>query len=248
MCWSLSASAAMVAVGSSAAVFAAHKRLPPAVPATLGYFSLMEALQTAGYLVTGACGTPANQAVALLSYLHIVFQPFFINAFAMQLLPGSVSRRIRTTVYAMCAASSAFMLIQLMLADWAATCRLGQPLCGAEFCVRPGNWHIAWDIPLNGLTIKLDDLLGLRIGFPTYVLTVFVMPLVYGAWRFTVFHALAGPLLASYLTNSANEFPAIWCLFSIAIILTALVPGLMSQLETESWFLWPKRWILSVQH
>ena len=242
MCWSLTASAAMVATGGAAAIYAVRKRLPPAVPATLGYFTVMEALQTGGHLIAGACGTPANQAITLLSYLHIVFQPFFFNAFAMQLLPDAVGRRIRTTVYGLCAVSSAVMLVQLVPFDWAGTCRIGQPLCGPELCVRPGSWHIAWDIPYNGLTIKIDDLTGWRFGFPTYMLTVFLMPIVYGAWRFTVFHVLVGPLLASYLTNGINEVPAVWCLFSIAIILVALVPGLMRQLESDRWVLWPDSW------
>jgi hypothetical protein len=48
--------------------------------------------------------------------------------------------------------------------------------------------------------------------------------MVYGAWRFAVFHAVAGPILASMLTGNPNEMPAIWCLFSIGIILIALSP------------------------
>lgn len=244
MCWSLTASATMVAAGSAAAIYTVHKRLPPVVPATLGYFTVMEALQTGGHLVVGACGTPANQLITLLSYLHIVFQPFFINAFAMQLLPEGVRRRIRSSVYGLCAVSSAFMLAQLVPWDWAGACRIGQPLCGPELCVRQGSWHIVWDIPYNGLTTKIDDLIALRIGFPTYMLTVFAMPIVYGAWRFTVFHVLAGPVLASLVTSGINEVPTVWCLFSIAIIVVALVPGLMRQLESNRWYLWPKGWIL----
>jgi hypothetical protein len=241
MCWSLTASAAMVATGSVATVYVAYRRMPLAVPATLGYFTLMEALQTAGYLVVGSCGTTANQVITSLSYLHIVFQPFFVNAFAMRLIPEEVGRHIRRSVYGLCAASSAFMLLQLVPLDWAGSCRIGQPLCGSELCLRPGSWHIAWDVPYNGLTIKIDDLFGLRLGFPTYILTVFVLPLLYGAWRFTVFHELAGPVLANYLTKGPNEVPAVWCLFTIAIILVALVPRLMRPLKFERWYLWPER-------
>ena len=243
MCWSLAASAVMVAAGGSATVLTVRRRMPRAVPATLGYFTLMEALQVAGHLVAGACGTRANQLVTLLSYLHIVFQPFFINAFAMQLLPREVGVRIRTTVYALCAASAAVMLAQLVPMDWAGACRAGQPLCGQVLCVRPGSWHIAWDIPYNGLSIGIDDLTGLRLGFPSYMLAVFVMPIVYGAWRFTLFHALAGPTLAHLLTSDLNEMPAVWCLFSIAIVVAALVPRLLHRLRSERWYLWPASWL-----
>lgn len=110
MCWSLTASAAMVATGAATTVFARHKGLPTAIWLTIGYFTVMEALQTAGYFVVGACGTTTNQTITALSYLHIVFQPFFINAFSMQLIPREINKRIRTAVYWLCAASSAFIL------------------------------------------------------------------------------------------------------------------------------------------
>lgn len=242
MCWSFAASVGMVAVGGAATALTVHRQLPPVVPTMIGYFTVMEALQAAGYFVIGDCGTTANQLITLLSYLHIVFQPFFINAFAMYLIPEPVSRRIRTTVYALCGASSAFMLLQLAPLDWAGGCRIGQPLCGTDLCLRAGAWHIAWDIPYNGLTIGTDNLVGMNLGFPTYVLTVVFLPLLYGSWRFALFHFFAGPLLASFTTTDVNEIPAVWCLFSIAIILIALIPKLMGQLHSPRWFLWPMAW------
>ena len=55
----------------------------------------MQALQVAGYGVLDQCGTRANTSVTVLSYLHIVIQPFFINTFAMALVPGVIKRRVR---------------------------------------------------------------------------------------------------------------------------------------------------------
>lgn len=56
----------------------------------LAYFTVMEVLQLAGYGVLGACDSSANQAVTLLSDLHIVFQPIVINAFILQIAPAGV--------------------------------------------------------------------------------------------------------------------------------------------------------------
>lgn len=245
MCWSLTASLAMVATGSAATAWTLHRKQPAAVPVAIGYFTIMEALQAASHLTIGACGDPANQLITLLSYLHIVFQPFVINAFAMQLIPGEVSQRIRRIVYSFCAMSSAVMLLQLVPLEWAGKCLIGQPLCGAELCVRQGTWHIAWDIPYNGLMTRFDQWIGLNLGFPTYLLTVLVMPFLYGAWRFALFHLVTGPVLANYLSKDINEIPAVWCLFSIAIILVAVLPRLLRQLRTERWFLWPEAWLPS---
>ncbi len=240
MCWSLAASASMVAVGSAATVFAVRRRLPTAFPVALGYFTLMEGLQSVGYLVVDGCGEPVNRAVTLLSYLHIAFQPFFINALALELVPAQVRSRVWRAAHAMSAVSAAVMLAQLMDID--GTCRIGQPLCGTALCLRSGTWHIAWDVPYNGLMEPIDRLLGLNLGFPTYFFATFVMPLLYGSWRFVLVNLAAGPVLANVVTKDVNEVPAIWCLFSIAIIVLAAWPRLLELVRVERWPLWPRHW------
>ena len=97
-------------------------------------------------------------------------------------------------------------------------CEPGSAICGPDWCLRSGEWHIAWEVPINGLFSS--DLMQ----SPSYFLAVFVLPLVYRAWRFVLFHAMAGPVLAMTLTSDPNEMPAIWCLFSIGIILISLSP------------------------
>ncbi|NEO26983.1 MAG: hypothetical protein F6K03_08820, partial [Kamptonema sp. SIO4C4] len=57
-----------------------------------------------------------------------------------------------------------------------------------------------------------------------YFFAVFLLPIVYGAWRLALFHLLAGPVAARMLTSNPSEMPAIWCLFSIGIVLIALSP------------------------
>ena len=242
MCWSATASMAMVGAGTLATIVVAKRGEPCAIWLVLGYFTLMEALQAGGYSVINQCGTPANRAITLLSYLHIAFQPFFINAFAMELVPGPVKSRLKRTVYLCCVASGVVMLAQLYPFEWAGVCQLGNALCGLELCLVSGAWHIAWDVPYNGLFVPLENWLGTSFAFPTYILTVFLLPLVYGAWRFVIFHALAGPILANALTDNANEAPAVWCLFSIGILIIGLSPAIRGHFEIRVWWLWPKSW------
>lgn len=112
----------------------------------------------------------------------------------------------------------------------------GSALCAERLCTVAGNWHIAWDIPYNGLLVPFELATGTQIGFPAYMAAVFLLPLIYGAWRFVLVHLFAGPVLASVLTNNPNEMPAIWCLFSIAIIFVALSPAVRRTVETTSWW------------
>jgi hypothetical protein len=87
-----------------------------------------------------------------------------------------------------------------------------------------------------------EDLIGFHADFPTCMLTAFLLPLAYGAWRFVVFHAVAGLILASFLTTNPNEMPAIWCLFSIGLLLIAISPLIRHRFETTTWWLWPRAW------
>ena len=226
MCWSMGASVGMVALGGAATALALKRRDKPAIPATFAYFTLMEGLQALGYAYVDNCSAGPNQVLTLLSYLHITFQPFFINAFAMAILIGTVAARTRMVVYLACFASAATMLLQVYPFDWAGPCTPGSTLCGPSLCLVSGDWHIAWNIPYNDLVPNIEILPGLGNPFPTYMITVFLVPLLYGAWRFVVFHALVGPILASLLTTNPNEMPAIWCLFSVGLVVTGLSPWL----------------------
>lgn len=197
---------------------------PRAIWITLGFFTVMEGLQAVGYAVVDDCANPANGTITTLSYLHIALQPLFINAFAMAIAPAPVPPWKRRAVYGLAAIGTAFMLLKLLPLEVLGACTPGSPLCGAQTCLISGDWHIGWILPLNGLMEGVGSVFGFRIWFPAYFLAVFALPLWYGAWRFVLFHWAAGPVLALTLTTNPNEQPAIWCLFSVGIILISLSP------------------------
>lgn len=230
MCYTPEITGAMVVAGGVAALATWRRGDATAIPVTLGYFAVMEALQLGGWFTVDQCGTPANETITFLSILHIILQPLFINAFSMELTPRPVAPRLRALVFALSGLASVTMLMQLYPFAWAGHCEPGQILCGARLCTVWGDWHIAWDVPYNGLFGGFDRLTGLQWGFPAYILAVFALPLIYGAWRFVLFHALAGPILAGQLTTNPNEVPAIWCLFSIGLLLVGTFPALRERI------------------
>jgi len=233
MCFSVAVTAAMVAAGTVGTGVTLYRRDPLVVPLTLGWFTLMEGLQLFGYAVIDQCGTPANEVVTLLSVLHIAFQPLFINAFAMAVLAPVRADWLRILVYTLSALASAVIVLQIYPFSWAGDCAPGSILCGLDLCTVSGDWHLAWNVPLNGLAVGLDGAFGMGWGFPTYMVAAFGLPLLYGAWRFALFHALVGPVLAGTLTTNPNEVPAIWCLFSIGILMVALSPWFRRQLSVR---------------
>lgn len=244
MCWSGEASTAVAVIGIGATAYAFVRREPRAIWMTFGFFTLMEILQAFTYLFIDDCASPANQVATLLGYLHIAFQPFFINAFSLQFVPKPVRDKIAPWAYGFCFAATIVMLIQLYPFAWAGVCTGGLPLCGTQLCAVSGNWHMAWHVPYNGMGGFLTAIpfFG-TIGLPTYALAAFWLPALYGSWRFTLFHFLVGPALAQLLTDNPNEWPVVWCLLSVGMIMVVFIPPLRRLLHVERWPLWPRRWL-----
>ena len=233
MCWSLEASAVVTAVGVGATGLALVRKEPPAIWATLGYFTVMEGLQLASYPVIDACGSPTNEALTVLSYLHICLQPFFINLISMHFVPQGVRRHVAPAVYVVCGVSALIMLAQAFSMSWEPACAPGDALCGERWCSITGTWHIGWTVPYRTL--------GFISGFPTYVIASFAVPVIYGSWRLTLFLFIAGPTAAYLSTSNPNEWPAVWCLYSVGLIILIVMTPLRRQLAVRRWF-WPTQW------
>lgn len=210
MCWSGEASLCVATVGVSGALWARAHGSPVGRWGTVLYFSTMELLQAATYLVIDKCGLPANQWLTRLSYAHIAFQPFFINLLAMSFIPSEKARKLRGWVMAICAIGAAAMMAKLYVPSPAWACDPSViPLCGANTCSFSGDWHIAWRLYLSAVDGS----------FLCYFIPAFLLPLFYGSWRWTLYHLLVGPVPAFFLTSNKDEMPAIWCLTSIGFLL-----------------------------
>ena len=98
-------------------------------------------------------------------------------------------------------------------------------VCGKIFCSVSGEWHISWKFPYE-------------MYFYTkylYLIPVFILPLVYGSWKVALYLLLTGPPIASITTSNPNERPAVWCLFSIALIFVVIKSSLCKLLYVSSW-------------
>jgi hypothetical protein len=122
-------------------------------------------------------------------------------------------------------------------------CTIGaRPLCGSNLCSISGNWHIAWSVPANGIGNYFINfpITFLSTGYISYELSAFILPILYGSWRLTLYHLILGPRLALLLTDNVNEWPAVWCLLSVGIIMLVVKTPLRSILYVKSWIFWPK--------
>lgn len=223
MCWSGEASFALAAFGFGGAYWSRRKGHETFRWLPLAYFSVMETLQGITYSYIGDCGRTANQTLTYLSYLHICFQPFFVNMFAMSWLKKEARKNL-SWAWAACVFATSVMLLMLVTQDrWGHCDTMRQMLCGADVCSYHGEWHIAWRLPLSGLDPY----------YLVYWFSVFIVPVIYRSWRFVLYHFLLGPFLAWNLTGNKDEQAAVWCLASIAFLSAAHIPFISRLLSGE---------------
>ena len=228
MCWSPEASITLGVAGVATAVYASRKGKSADITVPLFYFSLMEFIQFFTYSHLNQCSLPSNQWATMLSYVHIAFQPIFFNMLYMNFMDPPLSKRVRRSIYAVSLFMSALLLIKIIPFAPESICRVGQTLCSTAWCSVSGTWHLAWNIPWYTWPLP-----GSIVWY--YFFAVFVLPLFYGAWRGVLF-ALIGPIVALATTQNPNEWPAVWCLFSVGLILL----NLSTHRFTER-LMWPRK-------
>ena len=110
-------------------------------------------------------------------------------------------------------------------------------------CTVRGEWHIAWLLPTNGIGNSMVNNPYLGRGYIEYPLMAFYIPSLYGSWRFILFSWLAGPFLAGLTTSNINEWPAVWCLFSIGLVLAIIKTPLRYHLHVgDPWWMMLIKW------
>jgi hypothetical protein len=208
MCFSQSGSLIVGLTGISFSLYLLQNRYSnKAIYAAIGiiYFSCMEILQFFQYQVIDDC-TVYNQGLTLLGYLHICFQPFFVNVwlFAFARNPPFVF------LYLSLAAGLLLASRVLWVSDDELCDEKHEPLCGPITCSFSGERHIAWSVRLRAPgTFWFTPSIGLHFFmWMTPALVLFqIKPLLA--------LLLTGPYLAG-LTHNIHEQPAIWCYTAIA--------------------------------
>jgi hypothetical protein len=173
----------------------------------IGYFALMEILQFFQYGVINQCDNPTNQYLTDLGYLHICFQPLFVNLwlFAFTKTPNLLF------VYMSFFAGLLLASRLLFVKDRELCDTKNEPICGPKTCSYSGEKHVAWNVRLRAPgKYWFTPSIGLHFFMwviPTLV-TFQTKPLIA--------LLLTGPYLGGLLTSNIHEQPAIWCYTSIA--------------------------------
>lgn len=235
------ASYTIAAVGVAATIKSVTRGDSALLWSPLLYFTTIEALQGYSYSVEGQCALPQNQVATLLAYIHIAFQPLFAGFLALYFIPRELRRRIAPVFFTFGALTGAYLLIQIFPFEWAGPCRPGRLLCSDKLCVMRESWHIGWHIPLNDVGERVPAaIIGsqYQLNFPVYFAVMFGLPALLGSWKIVLYQFLIGPTLAWLTTDSPTEMPAIWCLFSLGIVMIVVFTPLREVMKVRHWPLW----------
>lgn len=208
MCFSENISLAIGLTGIISSIYFYKKNVYASIG--IGYFALMEILQFFQYKVINQCNNDYNKFLTIVGYIHICFQPFFINLWLF-----AFTKKPNFTFLYMSFFAGLLLASRLLFVNDEELCDTkNEPLCGSQTCAFSGKRHIAWNIRLRAPGKKwFSPSIGLH--FFMWVipaLTLFQLKPILAL-------ILTGPYLGFLLTDNIHEQPAIWCYTGIGQLL-----------------------------
>ena len=176
----------------------------------IAYFSLMELIQYFQYKVINQCDNKMNVFLTYLGYLHICFQPVFVNLwlFAFTKNPNYDFLYL-SLVAGVLLFSRVFWVSDKLLCD-----TKNEPLCGPKTCTFFGERHLAWNIRLRA---PGHNWITPSIGLHFFL--VVIPALITFQFKPIIALLLIGPYAGIFLTKNIHEKPAIWCYTSVMQLL-----------------------------
>jgi hypothetical protein len=110
----------------------------------IGYFALMEILQFFQYRVINQCNNNYNKFLTNIGYIHICFQPLFINLWLFEFTKNPNFIFLYMSFFAGILLASRIIFVK----DYE-LCDVNEPLCGKRTCSYSGKRHIAWNVRMR---------------------------------------------------------------------------------------------------
>jgi hypothetical protein len=207
---------------------------------SIGYFTLMEILQTAQYWVVAddinspQCNYFWNKLLTTIGFVHICYQPYFINLLYEIKYGNSITIPYYTIVKRLCLVGGTMLLSRhfnrLAFDESYSNYLDTEWLNGDKLCTYKSQVHFAWSIPLADVSYYVPSI---NMHFFLFFIPLTVM-YENKRWAYTsaiVF--ITGPVFASYMTSNLQEQASIWCLVSIIILTKTFVGHLLGHYDSK---------------
>ncbi len=197
---------------------------------TVGYFTLMEILQTIQYYVVAdnldspQCLSFWNKFLTTLGFIHICYQPYFINYHTEINDSNHITKPYFVIIKRFCLVGGTMLLFrhfQRLIFDESYENYIATEwLNGNRLCTYRGNIHFAWSVPMTDVSYYLPSS---NIHFFLFFVPQFVI-YEHKRWIIKSFlMILTRPIFASYMTSNLQEIASIWCFVSVLLFTSTFI-------------------------
>jgi len=216
MCFSENGSLAIGTVGILSGIYFYYTKH---VYASIGicYFALMEILQFFQYRVIDQCSNDYNKFLTIIGYIHICFQPLFINIWLFEFTKNPNFLFLYMSFFA-----GLLLLSRIVFVKDADLCSENEPLCGKRTCSFSGKRHIAWNIRMRSpAKYWFTPSMGLHC-------FMWIMPALLSFQFKPILAMLISMPYIPYILNGGiwsniHEHASIWCYTEIAQLIVTFI-------------------------
>jgi hypothetical protein len=196
----------------------------------------MEILQTAQYWVVAEdinspqCNSFWNKLLTTVGFIHICYQPYFINLLYEIKYGDTITIPYFTIVKRLCLVGGTMLAsrhFQRLMFDESYSNYLDTEwLNGDKLCTYKSQVHFAWSVPLADVSYYVPSV---NMHFFMFFVPLMVMyenkKLAYKS----IMMFITGPLFASYMTSNLQEQGSIWCFISIILFTNTFITHLVGR-------------------
>jgi Family of unknown function (DUF5765) len=164
-----------------------------------------------------------NQALTVLGFLHICYQPYFTHIINSALTKNPKYLEQYKIVLRLCLLGGTLLFLRFVFSEYAmgkissdftdwsgeepvpGSCRTYEWLRGEKLCTFSGKYHLSWSVPMYDPTYWSPSaaIHSFLMFAPFFVMKKNMIIQGFFLW-------LAGPFAASYITSNLMEQASIW--------------------------------------
>ena len=217
MCFTKEMSLGLFLVGCGTSLYLKSKNENINLYIPIIYFSIMELLQYIGYITLENKNKKFNKIIAVLIYVHIGFQPYFVNMWFSNFIPSS-SKIYIPLILKLCIVFGLFWISRLFFWDtsYKYLCDSNnEPACGKKTEVLKGPIHLLYKAKIRASNYLTHSVF--MHFFLWFVPVIFI-----GIDKFIYSITLLSGIFSWFLASNIHETASIWSLWVIPVLLISL--------------------------
>lgn len=187
------------------------------------FLSIKELIQAESYKVVDNCESKYNKFLTILSWIHICFQPIFVNIFFSSFHNDP---KVYDFTIKLCIIACLFLLSKLYVNNdnvYFKECLYTNKsvnMCRKQHCTISGQKHIAYGFYLREPNTFTPNIF-------LHMFLIFIPALLLGNHILSLTFFLVGPFLSTWILDKKNkdlgEIASIWCNISISIFIISTI-------------------------